>query len=362
MAFNRFRLTKRNCLGIDVGSSMIKVVELSRVGERLRLEAYGGITAESIYEKPFRTFEKNTLFFQSMDVAKAIVGIVEEAKMVSRRAIFSIPDFSTFYTTFDLPSMSPQELSQAVRFKVRQQIPVPLNEVSLDWSVIEGTPSEKSDSNLKILLVAVPNEIINQYQEISRLTKLDLFALEAEVFGFLRGVNPDRNKIVALVDIGAQSTTCTIVDKGVLKQSRSFEPADNEITEVVSKGFQVDFKEAERMKEKYGLLFTEDQYGKDISEVISTIVDAIIAEVQKTIQNFYIIESKSPGSVVLGGGMALMPGLKEYFVKRLEKQVEIANPFLSSKIFCPPIMEKTLKILAPSYAIAIGTAMRGLDE
>lgn len=362
MAFIHFGLVKKSCLGIDIGSSIVKIVELSRAGERLRLEAYGGITAESVYEKPFRTLEKNTLLFQSMDIAKAIGGIIEEAKMFTRRAVFSIPDFSTFYTTFDLPAMSLPELSQAVRFRVRQQIPVPLNEVSLDWSVIEGEPSEKSNSTLKILLVAVPNEVINQYQEISRLAKLDLFALEAEVFGFLRGVNPDRNKVVVLVDIGAQSTTCTIVDKGVLKQSRSFEPANNEITEVVSKGFQIDFREAEKLKEKYGLLFMEEPRGKDVSEVISAIVDAIIMEVQKTIQNFYITETKSPNLVVIGGGMALMPGLKEYFAKRLEKQVEITNPFFSSKIFCPPIMEKTLKILAPSYAIAVGTAMRGLEE
>src|SRR3989338_8622543 len=105
MAFTSFGLVKKNCLGVDIGSSSIKIVELSRTGERIKLEAYGEIRAEAIYEKPFRTFDKNTILFQTMDIARAIAGIIDEAKMVSRKAVFSIPDFSTFYTTFDLPAM-----------------------------------------------------------------------------------------------------------------------------------------------------------------------------------------------------------------------------------------------------------------
>ncbi len=361
MAFIHFNLAKKSCLGIDIGSSAIKIVELSRAGERIKLEAYGEIKAEAIFEKPFRTFEKNTLSFQNLDVARAIEGMIDEAKMSTRRAVFSIPDFSTFYTTISLPSMSFQELDQAIRFRVRQQIPVPLNEVTLDWSIIEGRADDNPGENIKVLLVAVPNEIISQYQDISRLAKLDLFALEAEVFGFLRAVNPPKDKTIALVDIGAQSVTCTIIDKGVLKQSRSFEPAANEITEVLSKSMQVDFKEAERLRQKYGLAETEDPISRTVKEVLSPIVDVIISEVQKTIQNFYEGALKAPALIVLGGGMVLMPGLKEYFMAKTNIATEVVNPFFSANIFYPPILENILRQLAPSYAIAIGAAMRGLE-
>ncbi len=359
MDFTPFSLAKKNCLGVDIGSSAIKIVELSRTGERIRLEAYGEIKAEAIYDKPFRTTEKSTILFQTMDIARAIGGIIDEAKMVSRKAVFSVPDFSTFYTVLELPPMSLQELPQAVRFQARQQIPVPINEVSMDWSLIGGEPTDHIYSP-KVLLVAVPNEVINQYQQISHLIKLELLALEAEVFSFFRAVNPDKKKTVALIDIGAQSTTCTVVDKGILKLSRSFEPASNEITDVLSKALQVDFKEAEQLKEKYGLLVVEDPELTSIREVALTIIDTILMEVDKTFQKFAFSEGKSPELIILAGGSALIPGLREYIAQKFNKETQIANPFLSSNIFYPPLLEKTLRKLSPSYAIAVGAAMRGL--
>ena len=359
MVFAPLGLVKKNCLGIDIGSSAIKIVELSRLGERIKLDAYGEMKAEAVYQKPFRTFEKNTLLFQTMDIARAIRGVIDEAKMASKKAVFSIPDFSTFYTTFELPPMSSQELPQAVRFQARQQIPVPLNEVSLDWAVIEGETIDHQGSALKILLVAVPNEIILQYQEISRICKLELYALEAEVFGFLRSANPEKRKSVILIDIGAQSTTCSLVENGVLKQSRSFEPAGNEIGEVLSKALQIEFKEAERLKEKHGILPSPEPGKENVREIILTILDAILNEAGKTIQDFSFGQNKNPEQVILAGGAALIPGLREYFAQTLKKEVQIVNPFLNT--FYPPILEKTLKIIGPSYAIAVGSAMRGLE-
>jgi len=358
MAFDSIGLIRKDCLGVDIGSSTIKIAQLSRIGERIRLEAYGEIKAEAIYEKPFRTLEKNTVLFQTIDIARAISGIIDEAKMTSKRAVFSIPDFSTFYTTFDLPPMSAQELPQAIRFQARQQIPLPLSEVSLDWSIIQGKPDDYQGSGIKVLLVAVPNEIINQYQEIARLVRLDLYALEAEVFGFLRSISPIRGQ-VAIIDIGAQSTTCSIIDRGILKLSRSFEPAANEIIQVLSKALQIDFKEAQVLNEKYGLLVTDKPGMEHIREIILTIVDSILREINKTIQGFYSTGEKSLELIILSGGAVSTPGLKEYFAEKLGKKIEIANPF--QNIFYPPILENTLIKLSPSYTIAIGSAIRGLE-
>ncbi|MBU4351278.1 type IV pilus assembly protein PilM [Candidatus Parcubacteria bacterium] len=358
MAFASIGLVKKDCLGVDIGSSIIKIVQLSKTGERIRLEAYGEIKAEAIYEKPFRTIEKNTVLFQTIDIARAISGIIDEAKMTSKKAVFSIPDFSTFYTTFQLPPMSSQELPQAIKFQARQQIPLPLNEVSLDWSIIQGKPDDYQGSGIKVLLVAVPNEIISQYQEIARLVKLELYALEAEVFGFLRSVSPIKTQ-VAIIDIGAQSTTCSLIDRGVLKLSRSFEPAANEVIQVLSKALQIDFKEAQSLIEKYGLLPNDKPGLENTREIVLPIIDSILREVNKTIQGFSLTEGKLPELVILAGGLALTPGIKDYFAEKLGKKAEIANPF--KNIFYPPILEDTLKKLSPSYIIAIGSAIRGLE-
>jgi type IV pilus assembly protein PilM len=358
-------LIPKRFLGIDIGTSYIKIAEISKFGHRRKLENYGSLSATVLYQKPFRTFEKNTLLLSSHDVARAIRAVIEEAKIKARQAVFSIPDFSTFFTNFELPQMSREELGQAVEYEARQHVPLPLTEVTLDWQVIEGKvltkgegkiPAEKA--KLRILLVAVPKEVINQYREIARISQLELGALEVEVFGLKRAlIDPEERRPIALIDIGAQSTTCNIIDRKTLKISYSFDMSGNELTSVISKGLNVDHQTAEELKKKYGLV--DKETGKEVREILLPLIDIILKEVEKIFNNFYQKERKEIEKIIIAGGSALLPGLKEYLTENLRKEVEIANPF--SNLFYPPILEKTLKRMGPSYAIAVGAALRGLE-
>lgn len=195
MIWTPLEFIPKKSLGIDVGTSSIKIVELSRWGERIKLENYGEISAQALYQRPFRTFEKSTLLLFAEDISRAIKAITEEAKIKTRRTVFSIPDFSSFFTSFELPPMTREELSQAVRYEARQYVPLPLAEVTLDWQIIEGEVSDQRKTKLKILLVAVPNEIINQYRKIAEISGLELQALEAEVFGLLRSLIGEEKRI-----------------------------------------------------------------------------------------------------------------------------------------------------------------------
>ncbi len=369
MLWTPLKLIPKTSLGIDIGTSSIKIVELSKSRERERLKNYGEIEASVLYQKPFRTFEKNTLLFSSRDVAKAIKAIIEEAGMKTRQAVFSIPDFSSFFTTFDLPSMAKEELSQAVTYEARRHIPLPLGEVTIDWEVIEGQLSDQKKSSLKVLLVAVPNEVINQYREIAKFSELELFALEAEVFGLVRSlVSEDEKRVIFLVDIGAQSTTCSIIEKKVLKKSHSFNASGNELTEQVAKSLSVGYKTAKDLKEKYGLEniplprahLPVSSESKSIREILLPLIDIILREIENVASNLYQIEGKEVQKFIIAGGTALIPGLPEYFQDYLKKEVEVADPF--AKIFYPPILEKTIKKMGPAYAIAVGMAQRGLEQ
>ncbi|MDI6591447.1 MAG: type IV pilus assembly protein PilM [Patescibacteria group bacterium] len=348
-----FRLIPKNSLGIDIGTSSIKMVELSRWGERRKLENYGELSSQALYEKPFRTFEKSALLLSNQDIARAITAILEEAKIKTREVIFSIPDFSTFFTTFELPPMTEKELPQAVRYEARLHIPLPLSEVTIDWRLIEGRPSQKTP--LKILLVSVPNEVINQYQEIARLANLQFQALEAEVFSLIRSLIGEDKRPICLIDIGAQSTTCSIVEKGILKISHSFDFSGNELTSQIAKSLNIDYKKAEEYKKKYGLFPSE----QNIREILLPLIDFMLNEIDKISGNFYRTERKGIEKIILAGGTALLPGLKEYFFEKFQKEIEIANPF--SNIFYPPILEEILREMGPAYAIAVGTALRGLE-
>lgn len=355
------KIFPKKFLGIDIGTSSIKIVELGRFAGRKKLENYGEISASALYQKPFRTFEKNTLLLSTGDISQAVKAILEESKIKSRESIFSIPDFSTFFTNIELPPMTKQEIPEAVMAEARKQVPIPLSETTLDWQLISEGAQQKNVKKLRVLLVAVPNEIINQYQQIALLSNLKLAAMEAEVFGSLRSlIEKEEKRVVSIIDMGARTTTCSIIENGLLKDSHSFDLSGDDLTERVQKGLSMDYETAENLKRKYGLSGRDSgTEARDINEIISPLLGAIFGEIERVFKNFYLSENKKVDKIILAGGTALMPGLLEYFRNYFKIETEIADPF--SKIFYPPILEKTLKDLGPSYAIAMGMALRGLE-
>lgn len=361
MIWNPFKVIPKKSLGIDIGTTAIKIVELSQQREKIKLENYGEVEISALYETPFRTFEGNTFSLSTRAVASAISAVIEEAKIDCNQVTFSIPDFSSFFTNFRLPPMTEEELPQAVKYEARVHIPLPLSEVALDWQVIGGKVSETTP--LDILLVSIPLEIIAQYQAIAGLSNLALRALEAEVFGFLRSSVRNETKIVCLVDIGAQSTTISIVDNKILKRSHSFNVAGNEFTQRIATALNVDYNVAKELKEKYGILpqtLNKKEPGfRNLREILLPLVDLIIIEIGKTFEGFYQTEKKEVEKVILAGGVALLPGLKEYFFENIKKGTEIANPFSGFSYL--PILKETLEEIGPAYAVVVGTALRGLE-
>lgn len=367
-----FKIGARSCLGIDVGTSGIKVIQLSVQGERIKLEKYGEVATPIFYEEPFRTFEKSTLLLDNKDIAKAILAICKESNISEKKAFFSIPDFASFFTNIDLPPMSRNEVSQAVRFEARHHIPLPLAEVTLDWSIIEGKLYDKKKVPVKVLLVAVPNDIIKQYQQISVLSNLELKGLEIEVFGLVRSLVKDDKETITLLDIGARSTTINIIDQGVLKVSHSFDIAGNELTQVLAKALSIAHSEAEEFKKTYGIESLVSDKSKDeakrefplisrrVGDLLKPLIDLILTETKRTSQNFYQTSGKKIQKVIIAGGSALLPGLKEYLFNTFKKEIDIANPF--SDILYPPLLEEELTKMGPSYAIAVGMALKGLEK
>lgn len=366
-----FKKYAKGFLGIDIGTFSIKIVELSRQGRIKKLENYGEIKTKSLYQEPFKTFERNILTLSSRDIARAILAIIKEAKIKNRKSSFSIPDFSSFFTTLELPPMTEEELPRAVEYEARQHIPLPLSEVILDWQIIEKEDLVGGTSIFKVLLVVVPNEVIHQYQEISRNAQLELQAIEAEVFGLSRaliktdnrsGVEKKEKSPIALTDIGARSTTISIIEEGVLQLSHSFDIAGRDLTEAIAKELNLDNQQAEELKKKYGLrqsISFSQEGKKGLGEIQLPFIDLILNEIEKIFQNFYRKKNKKIQKIILAGGSALLPGLVDYFSKKTEKPTEIANPF--SEIYYPPILEETLKEMGPSYAVAVGEALRGLE-
>jgi len=335
-------------LGIDIGTSAIKIVELSEGSEKIRLENYGEFQNRYLYNKPFREFKKQTLLLSTEDIAAVIVSILEEAKIKTKAANFSLPDFSSFFTNFTLPLMSSEELNQAINFEARRYVPLPVSEMALDWVTLKDPGDEKK---VKVLLVAIPKRVVAQYQEIASLAKLNLKNLEAETFSLVRSLLDKEKGIFALIDIGAQSTTLSIVEDGALKISHSFNLAANLLTQKLSEELGIDFETAEKLKLKYGLL----KEGGVVADVLHLVLDSAIIEIKRIIDFYQKNEGKIVEKVILAGGFAALRGFSEYLSAFLKKPVEIGNPF--RQILYPPVLEGFLKELGPSFSIAVGVAL-----
>lgn len=344
----------KKMVGIDIGTSSIKIVELSRWGSGKTLENYGEIKSVSLYKEPFRNVEKGSYLLSNYFVSRAIRAVLDEARIHTKAAIFSIPDFSTFCTSFELPPMTARELPEAVYYNAPQYIPLPSTETTLDWKLVGGTPGD-GKSMLKIFLVAIPNQTVQDYQKVAQLAGLDLYAVEAEALGLARVLAKDEKGCVCLVDIGVQSTTVNVVDRQKMKKSYSVDFAGSQLTYAVSSALGLGHTEAEQLKMQQGLMATRE----NISKTLYLLVDPLVIEVRKILADFYQEEQKEVNAIYLTGGTAAMPGLKEYFAEVLKKKVEIPNCF--SDLLYPPILEKDLIKMSPSFSVAIGAALGGLE-
>jgi len=337
---NRMFFPKK-MVGVDIGTSSIKVVEVSKWGQGKTLENYGEI-------------KKGDGSYSNYFVSRAIKAVFEEARIKTKAVIFSIPDFSTFCTSIDLPPMPKSELAEAIYYNAPQYIPLPITETTLDWELIEGNPGVKN-SKLKIFLVAIPNQTIQDYQNIAKLAGLDLYAVEAEALGLARSLVKENKDYICIVDIGVQSTTINIVYKKSLVKSYSFNFSGGQITYSIASALGLSQIEAENLKNREGLVSLKEE----ISKILYLLIDPLIIEIKKILADFYTQYSENVGTIYLTGGTSALPGLKEYCAEVLKKQVEIPNCF--SGLLFPPILDETLQKMAPSFSVATGVALGGLE-
>jgi len=287
-------------------------------------------------------------------ISRAVRAVLDEAKIRTKAVIFSIPDFSTFCTSFELPPMDANELQGAVYYNASQYIPLPITEATLDWRLIEGTPGN-NQSKLKVFLVAIPNQLIRDYQNIAQLAGLELYAVEAEALGLARSLVKEERKRICLVDIGVQSTTINIIDKNKLKKSYSFDFAGSQLTYSIASALGLGHTEAEELKNKEGLTSAREE----ISKTLYLLIDPLVIEVKKVLSDFSQQEGADVEEIYLTGGTSSLPGLKEYFAEVLKKKVEIPNCF--SDLLYPPILGGILNKMAPSFSVATGVALGGLE-
>ncbi len=346
----------KNYLGIDIGASSIKIVEVSVSGKKKKLENYIEFRMP-LSEQSLKTFHGESSTLLSSEVSEILQAMLKKAKIKERKVALSLPDFSTFFTTFSLPPMSDTEVPQAIEFEARHYIPLPLSEVTFDWQIIN---KEESVSGLKrkVLLVAIPNVVLQNYQRLASLCNLEVVGMEAEVFSLVRSSWPGGKYDflpICMVDFGWKSTTVSIVEKKKIVSSFSFDVSSIALTRDLSVALNIPLQEAENLKNLHGL----DPQKPEVAKVLLDKVGLLSMEIDKICEDFFQTTAKRLDNLVLSGGAANLFGLKEYLSTRIKKNVIMATPF--SSVSCPVVLQQRLNQIGPSFAVAIGAALMSSD-
>jgi type IV pilus assembly protein PilM len=349
--FSNEKVTK--VLGVDIGSSSIKVVQLSLKKGIAVLDTFGEISLSVYGDKRIGL----PVSLPKEKVTEALEDLMKEAQVDATIAAFAIPLKSTLMFNLKLPkNLKKDELDKIVRVESRKYIPVPISEVQLDWSVLPELRGKIDEENYDILVVAIHKETLNKYSDIAVAARLNLKFLEVETFSTIRSVIRHERNTTAIIDIGSSITKFYIVESGIVRESN--------IINIGSSKMLSEFRGKENKTSLSGevngsaarLLRETMIEGKNIP--IDLI--RIISQVKKAIIQYQKKNNKDIPEVVVTGGGSLLKNLIPYVKKELAAEIIEADPF--SKVSNPVFLDGPLKEAGPEFSVAVGGALRGLKN
>lgn len=353
-------------LGVDIGSANIKVVELKNERGRPRLLTYGFVEQST-------DIIKTNSQEETKRVALLLKAILAKARTSTVKTMSALPNYSVFSSVMSLPQMSQKDLSQAVHWEAKKFVPLPIEEMVIDWKVLpsvikEGgqdatstpvTEGEKvkidpSLGKIRVLLTAAPKNLVERYVSLYKLADLELIGLETESFALERSlVGNDPNPIM-IVDMGALTSDIMIVERGITLLNRSVDIGGITITKTIAMSLGVDVRRAEQFKRDIG--FSKQSDG-GIFKIVEGSISPIINELKYCFDLYRSQEGEGYISkIILTGGSAFLPELSDYLARLLAIKVFIGDPW--ARVIYPAELRPALEELGPRFSVAVGLAMR----
>ena len=355
--------TTGSVIGIDVGASSIKVVQMKKKGGKAILETYGALALG-----PYAQYDVGQATNLSSDVlGTALTDVLRETNVTTKVGALSIPSAASLIFTVDLPvSVSDAELASIIPTEARKFIPVPISEVTLDWfqvpkqeMVYEDPSSEGTSGETKreVLVAAIHNDTIAKYRDIIKRAEVEARFFEIEVFSAIRATLGREVAPVLIMDMGALKTKIIVVEYGVVRSFHIINRGAQDITLSLSKSLNIPFAQAEEIKRQYGIAGGAPD--ENVHEVIRLGLDYVFSEANNTVLAYERKSNRSISKVILIGGGALMRGLEAYAAENFRSTVELGHPF--SKTEAPAFLDQILQATGPEFAVAVGLALRSLQ-
>ena len=330
---------KKSILGVDIGTSNIKIAQITHAKQPV-LETYG------IVNTSYQLSGKNdTLAIEQ--TAKLLKSLVQKSGVTTKKCVISFPNSAVFTSVIQLPKMNDSEMSSAVEFEAKKYVPLALTEVDLDWVPVDD--GSVGVDQRKILLTALPKAVKQNYRQIFSLAGLELLAGEIEALALIRSLIGSVPISCVIIDIGSKSTGLNIIEKGFLRLSRNLNMGGDTITDKISQALNISYFRAEQFKKDFGV-----SNSTFIPDTIRPVLSLIKNEV-KQLLNIYQSQNNKVEKIILVGGGSNLPGIIDFFGD-LNLTVELGNPLAS--IAYAKNLEPILKRYSLSLPIVLGLGLR----
>jgi len=369
-----FLTLKLEAFGLDISDSSLKIAKLKKKDKFLSLASYGEIEIEPGIIKGGEIQDEDSL---AKIIKEALVKVKGE-KLNTNYVIASLPEEKAFLEVIQMPKLKPEELKDAVYFEAENYIPLSIEDVYLDFQIIQPLYDHLDHSD--VLIAALPKKIIDPYVSCFKKAGLQPQALEVESIAIARsliknGISPYP---VLLIDFGANRTGLMIFSGYSLRFTRAIPASSQEVTKVISQELNISFQEAEKLKMKFGLekeyrlkikngIKTEVTPGK-ILKIVTPLLTNLVEEIKKSLDYYQTHihhehlppDGKEIHKVLLCGGGANFKGLPEFLSLALKTPVELGNPW--ANILKTPLREIPELPYEKSLAFttALGLALRGI--
>ncbi|MEK7187819.1 MAG: type IV pilus assembly protein PilM [Patescibacteria group bacterium] len=357
-----YRSFRRNLfpsyLGVDIGTTSIKVVEV-KPGRKMPAVVNYGFSEESKYlGRPTSAIQSSNLKLFDQEATEILTSIIGKMKPQTRDVIASFPIFSAFVTLLDLPEMTPGELQNSIAFQAKQYIPLPISEVSLEWIKVGEFDDDKGYHHQQILLLSVPLEHIAKFKKVFETAGLNLRWLELESLSVGRILVGNDPTPTAVVDIGSRSTNIAFFEGGQLRFNGQSDFGGASLTQALASSLNINSRRAEELKKERGLVGSGAEY--ELSTIMLPFLDAILGDVKKQEFNYssQFTNVKPVERIILSGGGANLLGIEKYVERELGRPTVKASPFLRFEY--PPLMEPLIPQLNPLFTVALGLGMKEL--
>jgi type IV pilus assembly protein PilM len=349
----------RSLVGLDIGSSSVKAVELARKGKNNEFE----LTHLGVAPLPPEAIVQGA-FLNSAAIVDAIREAVEKAKIKTKQAAAAVSGHSVIVKKVSLPAMTRDELDEQIRWEAEQYIPFDVNEVNLDFQILDD---EGGEGQMEVLLVAAKKDLIDDYVQVITEAGLQPGVIDVAAFAvencYEANYDTRPGEVTALINIGAQVVNINVLAGGIPTFTRDITTAGNQYTEEIQKALSVSFEEAERIKlgGRPGEN-SQEVVPHEVEQAMQAVTETVIGEISRSLDFYSATTADSRiQRVLLAGGSAKVSGFKAAFEERTGHQVELLNPLnrmIPSSKFEPEYLEE----MAPALGVGVGLALRRVDS